>query len=700
MSMSVTPWDAVWHQRVELGRVLDALARLLARQRQRGRSSAADPVRGLVIEDGEAEGLIAEIGADLVTGEAGGDPVSRATASLLRREIAERADAGASHGAALPLRHVRRAFELTDLEYDAFLLALAVEIDARFGRLAAYLNDHVGRTRPTLGLALLLAGLDEGSAPDAVGLRERPFVRDGLVQLEGEGPLPGLALEIPRAILERVVAGRESSADVAAAVHHAESGLLDRLALDDELRRVIAAWARAKRHDPAAPDLVFGGAEGSGRTTAARAAASELGLSLVAVAVSADTLHERLRLARRESRWHHAAVLLRVSDPGAAAPIDWPSAWSELAGLRVPVFIAGSPAIARQIAATTPRPAVLVEIPPTDTSRRLRIWQSVLGPEAGIDETTLAALAAKFRFTPGNIAHAVARARADAWLEPGGKRRLSVESLERACRSVTSAAVGSLAQKLPLPFRLDDLVMPPDLAAEIALALAWVRQERKVLDDWGFGRRVVLGRSLTALFSGPPGTGKTMAAQVIARELGLDLYRVDLSRIMSKYIGETEKNLAQLFDEAHSSVLFFDEADAIFGKRSEAKDAHDRYANVEIGYLLQRMEEHDGVTVLASNRMTDMDDAFVRRFHVIAHFPMPSEPDRERIWRGMFPPEAALDPVVDLARLARDHELSGGEIKNATLAAAYLAADEGVPIGMAHLTRAIRREIVKAGRVT
>jgi SpoVK/Ycf46/Vps4 family AAA+-type ATPase len=168
---------------------------------------------------------------------------------------------------------------------------------------------------------------------------------------------------------------------------------------------------------------------------------------------------------------------------------------------------------------------------------------------------------------------------------------------------------------------------------------------------------------------------------------------------MSKYIGETEKNLAQLFDQAQSSVLFFDEADALFGKRSEVKDAHDRYANVEIGYLLQRMEEHDGVTVLASNRMGDMDEAFVRRFHVIANFPMPTEPDRERIWRGMFPKEAALDLDVDFTRLAKDFEVSGGEIKNAALAAAYLAADEGVWIGMAHLTRAIRREIVKAGRV-
>jgi SpoVK/Ycf46/Vps4 family AAA+-type ATPase len=192
-----------------------------------------------------------------------------------------------------------------------------------------------------------------------------------------------------------------------------------------------------------------------------------------------------------------------------------------------------------------------------------------------------------------------------------------------------------------------------------------------------------------------------MAAQVLARELGLDLYRVDLSRVMSKYIGETEKHLARLFDEAHASgaVLFFDEADALFGKRGEVKDALDRYANVEVGYLLQRMEEHDGVTVLATNRMRDMDEAFLRRFHVIVDFPMPTEADRLRIWKGMFPKDAALEPGLDLAPLARGFEVSGGEIKNAVLAAAYAAAAEQRPIGLEHLKRALKRELIKGGKV-
>ena len=192
-----------------------------------------------------------------------------------------------------------------------------------------------------------------------------------------------------------------------------------------------------------------------------------------------------------------------------------------------------------------------------------------------------------------------------------------------------------------------------------------------------------------------------MAAQVLARRLDIDLYRVDLSRVVSKYIGETEKNLGRLFDEAHRSgaALFFDEADALFGKRSEVKDAHDRYANVEISYLLQRMEEHDGIVILATNRKQDMDEAFTRRFDIMVNFPMPDEAHRLRIWQGMFPDTAEKDEALEFKTLSRKFELSGGEIRNVVLAAAYLAADEGGPIGMVHLKQALVRELRKSGRV-
>jgi SpoVK/Ycf46/Vps4 family AAA+-type ATPase len=332
---------------------------------------------------------------------------------------------------------------------------------------------------------------------------------------------------------------------------------------------------------------------------------------------------------------------------------------------------------------------------------RSRLWRSVLSNTEQLETGDLERLAGAFHFTAGRISRAVRRAQAEVAELPPGHRRLTVSVLEKVCRSIGSAGMSSLAQKLALPYTMSDLIVPDHLRAELHLAVAWVRYQQKVLEGWNFGRRVPFGHGLTALFSGPPGTGKTMAAQVLAHELGLDLYRIDLSRVMSKYIGETEKNLARLFEEAYAAgaILFFDEADAIFGKRTEVRDAHDRYANVEIGYLLQRMEEHDGVTILATNRMRDMDEGFIRRFHFILNFSMPGEADRLRIWNGMFPAEAERDTNLDLRPLARNFEVTGGEIRNTVLAAAFLAASDGRPIEMTHLRRALRRELGKNGRV-
>jgi SpoVK/Ycf46/Vps4 family AAA+-type ATPase len=227
-----------------------------------------------------------------------------------------------------------------------------------------------------------------------------------------------------------------------------------------------------------------------------------------------------------------------------------------------------------------------------------------------------------------------------------------------------------------------------------------VRLGQQVYGDWGFGRRLGAGGGLSALFSGLSGTGKTMAAGVLARSLGLEIYRVDLSGVVSKYIGETEKNLSRVFEEAHdsSAILFFDEADALFGKRTEVQDAHDRYANIETSYLLQKMESYPGVAILATNFAQNIDEAFTRRLHYRVEFPFPGPADRERIWRGMFPPLAPLDPQVDFAFLAGQFELSGGNIRNCVLAAAFLAAENGQLIGMVHLIEGVSRELSKLGR--
>jgi SpoVK/Ycf46/Vps4 family AAA+-type ATPase len=231
--------------------------------------------------------------------------------------------------------------------------------------------------------------------------------------------------------------------------------------------------------------------------------------------------------------------------------------------------------------------------------------------------------------------------------------------------------------------------------------LHYVKYSSLVYHEWGFDHKLSLGKGLNALFAGPSGTGKTMAAEIIAGELGLDLYKIGLSGVISKYIGETEKNLSRIFSEAETSnaILFFDEADALFGKRSEVRDSHDRYANIEISYLLQKMEEYEGVVILATNLRKNMDDAFVRRMHFTVEFPFPGERERQRIWGRIWPENAPRCQDLDLGFMAHQFELAGGNIRNIALAAAFQAAADGGAVSMAHLVYATRREYQKMGKI-
>ncbi|MER2603708.1 MAG: ATP-binding protein, partial [Candidatus Competibacter phosphatis] len=276
----------------------------------------------------------------------------------------------------------------------------------------------------------------------------------------------------------------------------------------------------------------------------------------------------------------------------------------------------------------------------------------------------------------------------------------TLAELFAAARAQSDHHLRDLARKIKPKYTWADLVLPADELAQLKEICQQAKHRNTVYDQWGFGRKLALGKGLNILFSGPPGTGKTMAGDVIANELYLTLYKIDLSNVVSKYIGETEKNLERIFTAAQSTnaILFFDEADALFGKRSDVKDAHDRYANIEVGYLLQKMEEYEGVAILATNLRGHMDEAFVRRMHAIVEFPFPDEMHRRRIWEVMFPSEAPLAEDVDFGVLAREVKLAGGNIKNIALTAAFYAADSGDVIGMPHLLQAARREYQKLGR--
>jgi len=246
-----------------------------------------------------------------------------------------------------------------------------------------------------------------------------------------------------------------------------------------------------------------------------------------------------------------------------------------------------------------------------------------------------------------------------------------------------------------------DVILPNDILGQLMDIVTYGRYSQHVFEEWGFGTKMPYGRSNSSLLSGPPGTGKTMAASLIARELGMDLFRVDLSQIVSKYVGETEKNLGRVFDEATRTraVLLFDEADALFAKRTSVKSSHDRYANLEVNYLLQRIEQYDGATILTTNFPGNIDEAFIRRIKFKIDFPFPEEEEREALWKVMLPPNAEIDPDIDFEKLGVNFELSGGSIKNAIIRAAFKAAEAGCPINMDLLTDAGRQESREMGHL-
>jgi SpoVK/Ycf46/Vps4 family AAA+-type ATPase len=311
----------------------------------------------------------------------------------------------------------------------------------------------------------------------------------------------------------------------------------------------------------------------------------------------------------------------------------------------------------------------------------------------------LESLSSRFRLHSGQIVAAAATAQnLAAWR---GEAMPTLEDLETASRRHSNQRLSNLARKITPNYKWADIVLPSDQLQVLREICDQVKHRARVYDEWGFDKKISLGKGLNIVFAGPSGTGKTMSAEIIGSELKMDIYKIDLSTVVSKYIGETEKNLDKIFSEARESngILFFDEADSIFGKRSEVKDAHDRYANIETGYLLQKMEEYDGIVILATNLRKNLDEAFVRRMHFMLEYPFPQEEDRLEIWRRVFPKATTLGESADFQFMARQFKLSGGNIKNIALAAAFLAASDGLTIEMRHLIQATRREYQKLGKL-
>lgn len=634
------------------------------------------------------------------------------------RDIAARAAATRPEHLRLPALVER--FGLSPLDRDALLLATLPAVDISFERFWTGLQGNPARPWPTVDLLLTILCDSRGAQLQHAGRFEpgAPLVRHRLVEVFSESSElhpPLLSRQV--AVDPRVVAyllGRDAPDERLYPHAQAISPRLrfEDLLLPEDLPPRLLRFARR----PGAT-IYLEGRPGSGRRAVAEALCAALGVGLLVADAGSLAGAEpavairTLRLLGREAFFRRAAVLftnvgawLAGEERAHAAQLE--EALSASTGL---VLLSGEIPWEPSDGAAD-RPFVRVPLPGLRAAEQRALWRREL--EAGADlapGVDLEALTGTYRrLTPGQIRDAARAARDLAAFrspEPTDAPRprpvVSQADLTEAARLCSNRHLTSMGRKLQHAAAWGDLVLPPEHEGRLREICAHVRLRGRVMDGWGFDRRLSLGKGVTALFSGPPGTGKTMAAGVMANELGLELFHVDLSRVLSKYIGETEQHLSRLFDEAESSdaILFFDEADTLFGKRTEVKDAHDRNANLEASYMLQRLESYDGVAILASNLTKNMDEAFVRRFRFVVGFPYPTEEERRRIWERVFPPEVPLGGDVRFDVLAERIDLAGGHLRNIALCAAFFAAEEGTAVCMRHLLRAARGEYLKIGKV-
>jgi hypothetical protein len=569
---------------------------------------------------------------------------------------------------------VVQAFGLTHFERDVLVLCAGVELDSAMAPACAAAQDDAARAYPTFGLAL-------------AALAERLW---RLVEVEPSRTLTRAPLRIDERVLH-YLAGVDGVDERIAAVVEPVSPAGALPPSQQRLAERLAAHLRTGAGSVGA-FAQLSGADRAAKRAVAAAACSALATPLVALTVEAaptapaeqDAL---LREWRREVALGGRALLvdgdgLDGADPARTAAVARfvdRLAGAVLLSVRDPL-----PALERS--------GLRLEVGKPTTAEQQALWRAALGEAGARLNGRTDELLTQFDLDAAAIASAISDATAAP--APAGGEPFH-ERLWDACRRQTRPKLDDLAQRLTPAAGWDDLVLPEPQRATLREIAAHVRARTRVYEHWGFAARSSRGLGIAALFSGASGTGKTMAAEVLAGELRLDLYRIDLSAVVSKYIGETEKNLRRLFDAAEGTgaILLFDEADALFGKRTEIRDSHDRYANIEIAYLLQRIESYRGLAILTTNLRNAIDSAFLRRIRFVVQFPFPDAEQRLEIWRRLFPDRVPLEDVEfrELARLS----IAGGNIRNIGLNAAFLAADAGDPVRMEHLMRAAYSEYAK-----
>jgi SpoVK/Ycf46/Vps4 family AAA+-type ATPase len=590
---------------------------------------------------------------------------------------------------------------------------MAPELEPRYETLYAYLQDDVTRKRPSVDLALNLICRSEREK-----LLARRFLTPGarliqfhMVELleephDRQATLLRKFLKIEDSLLRFLL--EHVPTDLGLGTFQAPRATIESLESDEttrtQLRNLVDAVERADGTKKVI--RVVGSGRAELQTTAA-ALAQALRRALITVdlaALESDSADVR-GLVRDVALYDAALAVIATDTPETRLTADQPQRatqppkqlWRMLDELSALAIALGPESIFGEMPSDLP--IWRIELKGAGFEQRRQTWETAL---AGVSsEADAGRLADTFRFGGPRIRQAIALGRSLAALRSPRDPVPSMSDLLEAGRALSGSNLRRFAIVIQPRYTWADIVLPDEKRQQLEHIVARVRHRRTVHYDWGFGEKLSRGKGLNVLFSGQSGVGKTMAAEVLANDLSLVLFQIDLSSVVSKYIGETEKHLAAIFQEAEmtQSLLFFDEADSLFGKRTEVTDAHDRYANLEVNYLLQRIEQYEGLVILATNMQRNLDDAFLRRMQEVVDFPFPDEASRERIWRQHVPATAPVDPNIDYGFLARQFKLTGGSIKNAVMTAAFLAASTPKKISMTEMVRGVRMELQKQGKL-
>ncbi|HWR61528.1 MAG TPA: ATP-binding protein, partial [Clostridia bacterium] len=628
--------------------------------------------------------------------------------------ITKKREVTLNKGILISLPYFSRLFNLSRFEEKCIILCLALEMDRKYEKIYGFLQDDITCKRPGIDLAVKLfcSGREEK-------LKARLFFQPNSKlckffleredEEESNKPFLSRIIRLDKRVTSIILGTLDTDTGrfpYAELVQPGQS--LDGLLIHGEINRKLCDYAEHRQGSKENGSVFFlWGNTGSGKELQAkhfcRHFKKVLMLADLKQILSEDQYEAAIDQIFREAVFLQAVICVSNFD---ALTVDEVSNYSRINHLlnKIDAF-AGDVFILSNKAWKLKRPLrkhtfTSIELGPPEGLERIELWESY-GRNYLFDDTVdFNSFSNKFKFTPGQIKNALLYANNLAEWEKGS-REIGSSELAKACYLQVNHKLEKKAQLIRPKYTWEDLVLPEDVKQQLRNASNQIKYRHIVYGQWGFGKKLPYGRGLSMLYSGPPGTGKTMAAQVIARELSLELYKIDLSQVISKYIGETEKNLNEIFNEAEYSnaILFFDETDALFGKRSEVKDSHDKYANIETAYLLQKMEEFDGISVMATNFLQNIDEAFMRRINYIIKFPFPDAKYRELLWKSMYTRETPLSEDIDFGYLAERFHIAGGNIKNIVIASAFLAAENGEPVSMKHIVNAAKYELEKSGKI-